>query len=112
MDLGLYQTDLCRLFKVTKDCVCYWENGRSHPHITYYPAIIVFLGYYPFDHETTTFGGKIRRYKYEQGLSNRKLAKVLKVDESTVAQWERNTRMPLKRNMEIVFLIITKTAAH
>lgn len=49
--------------------------------------------YYPFDHETVAFGGKIRRYKYEHGLSNEKLVKVLGVDETTVADWERNSRL-------------------
>jgi DNA-binding XRE family transcriptional regulator len=112
MDLGLYQADVARQFKISEDCVCYWENECSHPHLKYYPLIIAFLGYYPFDHETTTFGGKIRRYKYEHGLSNEKLAKELGVDETTVANWERNKRVPLARSMEIVLSAINKTAAH
>ena len=112
MDLGLYQADVARLLNVSEDCVTYWENERNTPRLYQFPAIIAFLGYYPFTHETATFGGKIRRYKYEQGLSNRKLAKVLGVDEGTVAEWERNRRLPLARSMEKVLLILNKNAAH
>jgi DNA-binding transcriptional regulator YiaG len=110
MDVGLYQTDVARLLKVTEDCVCYWENGRSHPHLKYYPAIIAFLGYYPFDHETETFGGKIRRYKYEHGLNNKRVAKLLGADEGTVANWERNKRVPAKKRMKYVLSVITNTS--
>jgi len=111
MDLGLSQAQAARELHVSEDCFCYWENGRNQPRLYQYPAIIAFLGYYPFDHEIATFGGKIRRYKYEQGMSNERLAKVLGVDEGTVAQWERNKRLPLKRSMDIVLSIINKNAA-
>jgi len=107
MDLSLYQAEVARLLAVTEDCLCYWENDRNRPRLYQYPAIIAFLGYYPFDHETASFGGKIKRHKYEHGLSNEKLAKVLGVDETTVAQWERNQRLPLARSMDIVLSIIT-----
>jgi DNA-binding transcriptional regulator YiaG len=112
MDLGLYQTQVARQLQVTEDCLCYWENGRNHPHLTYYPRIIAFLGYYPFAHETATFGGKIRKYKYEHGMSNERLAKFLGVDETTVANWERNRRLPLARSLEKVLAIISVNAAH
>ena len=112
MDLGLFQAAVARQLNVSEDCLCYWENGRNEPRLYQYPVIIAFLGYYPFDHETATFGGKIKRYKYEQGLSNEKLAKVLGVDESTVANWERNKRLPLARKLESVLLVINKNTAH
>jgi DNA-binding XRE family transcriptional regulator len=75
-------------------------------------CIIAFIGYYPFDHETATFGGKIRRYKYEHGLSNEKLATLLEVDEGTVANWERNKWFPLARSLEkVLSIIVTINAA-
>ena len=111
MDLGLYQAEVARRLQVSNDCLCYWENGRNVPRLYQYPSIIAFLGYYPFDHETSTFGGKIKKYKYEQGLSNEKLAKVLRVDEGTVANWERNKRLPLTRSMDKVLSVICNDAA-
>ena len=112
MDLGLYQAEVARRFNVSEDCITYWENGRSVPQVRYYPQVIAFLGYYPFNHETDTFGGKITRYKNEHGLSYRKLAKLFDADPATVAEWERNSRVPLKRSMDIVLSVITKNAAH
>lgn len=100
MDLGLYQAQVARQLQVTEDCITYWENGRNQPRLCQYPAIIAFLGYYPFDHETESLGGKIRRYKYEHGLSNEKFAKLLGVDEGTVARWEKDERLPLARSMK------------
>jgi DNA-binding transcriptional regulator YiaG len=113
MDLGLYQAEAARLLDVSEDCLCYWENERNKPRLYQYPAIIAFLGYYPFDHEIATFGGKIRRYKYEHGLSNEKLATLLEVDEGTVANWERNKRLPLARSLnKVLSVIVKKNAAH
>ena len=111
MDLGLYQAEVARILNVSEDCYCYWENERNKPHLYQYPAIIAFLGYYPFDHETESFGGKIRRYKYEKGYSNEKLAKVLGVDESTIANWEGNRRIPAKKRLKYVLSVINKNAA-
>jgi transcriptional regulator with XRE-family HTH domain len=48
---------------------------------------------------------------YEHGLSNEKLAKLLGVDAGTVAQWERDKRLPLKRSIDIVLSIIDQNAA-
>jgi DNA-binding XRE family transcriptional regulator len=112
MDLGLYQADITRMLGVTKDCVGYWERGLTDPHIKYYPAIIAFLGYYPFEHETDSFGGKITKYKHEHGYSNKRLAKLLGVDEGTVAKWGRNDCVPLARSMERVLEVVNKNAAH
>jgi DNA-binding transcriptional regulator YiaG len=111
MDLGLFQAQVARQLKVSEDCLCYWENGRNEPRLYQYPVIFAFLGYYPFDHETITLGGKIKRYKYEHGLSNEKLAKLLAVDEGTVANWERNKRLPLARSLDRVLSIIVKDTA-
>ena len=91
--------------------MCYWENGRNKPHLYQYRVITAFLGYYPFDYETETFGGKIKRYKYEHGLSNEKLAKLLEVDEGTVAGWEQNKRLPKSRNVGYVLSILNRNAA-
>jgi len=112
MDLGLKQGAAAKRMGVSEDCLCYWENGRNEPRIYQYPAIISFLGYYPLTHETETLGGKLLRYKHEHGLTNRGLGKAFGVDESTVVQWVRNERLPLKRSMEKVLLVINKNAAH
>lgn len=109
MDLGLKQGEAAKRMGVSEDCLCYWETGRNEPRIYQYPAIIAFLGYYPLAHETETFGGKIRRYKYEQGMNNEKLAKLFGVDEGTVLNWERNKRVPARKRMKYVLSVINKS---
>lgn len=88
MELRLYQTDVARLFNVSEDCITYWENNRSKPQINYYPRIIEFLGYSPFELDTSTFKGKIKEYRYVNGLSQKRFAKMMNVDPSTVRLWE------------------------
>ena len=109
MDLGLKQGAAAKLMGVSEDCLCYWENGRNEPRIYQYPAIISLIGYYPVSHEMETVGGKIRRYKYEHGLNNKRLAKLLGADEGTVANWERNKRVPAKKRMKYVLSVIRKS---
>jgi DNA-binding transcriptional regulator YiaG len=112
MDLDLTQAEAAGQLQVSEDCLCYWENNRNQPRLYQFPAIIAFLGYYPFDHETESLGGKIRRYKYTNGLSNEKLARQLGVDERTIANWERNLKRPLARSLKHVLSVIHSNAAH
>ncbi|WP_369751276.1 helix-turn-helix domain-containing protein [Asinibacterium sp. OR53] len=109
---GMSQASLAKLLGVTKDCVWLWEAERNTPQLHHYPALIAFLGYYPFDHETDTLGGKITRYKNLHGMSTKKLAKLLGVDEGTVAQWERNETKPLARSMSRIISILHTKATH
>jgi DNA-binding transcriptional regulator YiaG len=107
LDRGISQAMAAQEMNVSEDCLSYWEQNRNHPRLYQYPAIIAFLGYYPFGHETETLGGKIKRYKYEHGVSNEKLAKQLGVDEGTVAKWEQNRRVPKAKQYKIVLSLIT-----
>lgn len=111
MDLRLYQTEVATLLRVDAETIGNWEDGSTYPRIRSYPAIIAFLGFSPFEGETETFGGKITAYKKEHGLSTKKLAKLLGVDEGTVSKWVRNECVPLARSREKVFSIITNTTA-
>lgn len=92
MDIGLHQSDVGRMLKVSKDCVTNWENGRNEPQIKHYPSIITFLGYNPVAVDESTWAGKIFVYRCENGLSQKKLAKMLGVDPTTVKAWERGRR--------------------
>jgi transcriptional regulator with XRE-family HTH domain len=72
-----------------------WESNRTVPAIRYFPSIIL-LGYNPFPpgdslREKLTTARKVR------GLSRRKLAKRLGVDESTLAGWETERHQPTKK---------------
>ena len=66
---------------------------KGHSTFPYWPKIIEFLGYSPHDPdwppgERLTW---IRRYR---GLSQKVMARRLRVDPGTVARWERGEREP------------------
>ena len=88
LELKLFQKDVAAIFNVSDDCVTYWENNRSEPQIQYYPLIFGFLEYCPFELDTSTLMGRIKAYRYMNGLIQSRLAKMLGVDPSTILAWE------------------------
>jgi DNA-binding XRE family transcriptional regulator len=80
----LSQQEVGRLLGVSKDCVTFWENGRFKPVVHLYPAIIAFLGYYPFTHGTETMGGKLKQLLNCNGWNHKKGAEILGIDSGTL----------------------------
>ena len=70
------------------------------PSLAQIPKIIEFLGRDPFEKEAENLGDRIREYRRVQGLSQKKLAQLLKIDESTIGNWEKDENLPLKRNLQ------------
>ncbi|RZK37252.1 MAG: XRE family transcriptional regulator [Pedobacter sp.] len=108
MDLGLLQTDVAKQLNVSADCVTYWENNRNEPQVKHYTRIIEFLGYFPLMFDVTTISGKLKAFRYENGLSQRRLATVLGVDTCTVRFWENEERTPSNRKLKNLELLLTK----
>ena len=94
LELQVSQDDLAQQLDVTKETISYWETKQINPDITQFPKIIAFLGYIPFDDETDTLGGKIKAYRYSNGLSQRKLALLLGVSFTAIKSWEENEFTP------------------
>lgn len=94
MDLHLLQSDVSRMLNTCEDSVTGWENGRSVPQIRFYPRIIDFLGYNPFEASENGIGASIKAYRLTHGLSQKKLGKMLSVDGSTVCSWETGQTTP------------------
>lgn len=84
IERGLSQGDVGKIIGVSDDTVTYWENGRSVPQVQYYPAIILFLGYYPFEHETQTIAGKLQQLINCNGWNHVACGKALGMDSGTV----------------------------
>lgn len=106
IDLYLKQSDVSAIFDVSVDSVTYWENGRSVPQVSHYPKIIAFLGYDPFQVDDSTLGGRIKKYRFENGLSKEKFGDLLGVDETSILAWEANERKPLKGKMRLLEKIL------
>ncbi len=102
LQLRLLQADVAKIFDVCEDSITGWENGRSVPQIQYYPKLIEFLGYNPFPVETETLGGRIKKYRIEQGLSHKKFGEKIGVDASTIGAWEENEHTPTAKKMKIL----------
>ena len=71
------------------------------PAIRFIPQIVQFLGHVPFP-APATLPERLRFHRQALGLSRRRLAKCLGVDEGTLARWERGARRPAGRFATII----------
>jgi DNA-binding XRE family transcriptional regulator len=102
MELKLLQKDVARICGVSEDCITNWEKNRNTPQIQYFPHIINFLGYLPFDVDLTTLSGRLKAHRYINGLSQKQLGKILGVDGATVCSWELEENQPHKVILEML----------
>jgi DNA-binding XRE family transcriptional regulator len=100
MELKLLQKDVARICGVTEDCITNWEKNRSVPQVQFFPQIIKFLDYLPFDVDLTTLRGKLKAYRHKNGFSQKQMGKILKVDGGTVCSWELGENQPHKKMLE------------
>ena len=70
-----------------------WETNKAVPMIRMYPRVIEFLGYYPFP-EPQTLGERILSYRRHNGISVKRLARQIGVDEQTLGKWETGETQP------------------
>lgn len=73
-----------------------WEKNRVAPALAHIPKIIEFLGRDPFEIRAINLGDQIREYRRVHGLTQKKLAEQLGVDETTLAGWEKGEHRPNK----------------
>lgn len=102
MDLGLVQKDVATQIGVDTWTVTNWEKRGLAPCIRYYPAIIRFLGYEPFDAEQEGTPAQLRAKRLRLGLSQWELAQRLGIDEQTVRRYERGAARASKRCWRIL----------
>jgi DNA-binding XRE family transcriptional regulator len=93
MELGLWQRDLRKRFKLEKETYANWEKDRCYPAMKHWPGIIEFLGYDP-NPVPNTLGDRLLAYRRLHGVSRKALAATLRVDEGTLLRWETHKRKP------------------
>ena len=93
LDLGLLQKSVAKQLKVSETTIWQWENNESRPALRCMPSIIEFLGYNPIP-ITPGVVGKILAWRTQSGTSRRNAARLIGVDETTLARWERSERKP------------------
>jgi transcriptional regulator with XRE-family HTH domain len=99
-DLKLSRLQVAKIIGVSTETITNWENERKAPQIKFFPKIIEFLGYNPYRIDISTQGGRIKFYRYQKGLSQRGLAKLLRVESSTIKTWEKNECEPRQNNLK------------
>ena len=97
LEIGLLQRDAAEQIGCSVSSVISWERGRSQPKVSELPGIITFLGYAPIEPAEPWFT-RLSRARQAVGLSRKRLAALLGVDESTVKRWEDGCERPLDRH--------------
>jgi transcriptional regulator with XRE-family HTH domain len=93
LDLGVSWKAVARQIGVDADSLTNWTKGRTQPDLRCLPLVIRFLGYDPRP-AANSVGKALVRLREGQGVSQKRLAAMLRVDPSTLARWEREERVP------------------
>jgi len=102
LELGLSQSQVAKIFNTDSDLVYMWEKNLVKPTVKRFPQVIDFLGYFPFDINQDSIGGKIKKYRYAHGLSQEKMANFLDIDECTVSNYESGKRTLSRKKQDII----------
>jgi transcriptional regulator with XRE-family HTH domain len=101
LDLRLTQKQLAKQLRLEKTTINNWETNRSVPVIRLVPRIIEFLGYTPY-RSPKALAQRLLMRRRLLGLSQKRLAKQLCVDESSICSWESGRRIPNSRCRRIL----------
>jgi transcriptional regulator with XRE-family HTH domain len=97
IEKGLTKRQLSLNLNVSDITIYLWEGNKVRPSLAQIPKIIEFLGRDPFEKGSESLGDRIREYRRVHGLSLKKLAVQLGVDQSTLVGWEKGKYQPTKR---------------
>jgi transcriptional regulator with XRE-family HTH domain len=96
LELGLRQVDAASRLGVSQGTILEWERGKKQPSVRCFPEIIRFLGCEPWA-EPRTRGDQVFAQRQRRGLSRKRAARLLKIDEGTLAGVEEGRQRATKR---------------
>jgi ribosome-binding protein aMBF1 (putative translation factor) len=105
MELGMLQREAASQIGCSLASVTSWEGNHAQPKASQLPGIICFLGYAPLE-PAEPWPARFARARQAVGLSRKRLAAELAVDESTVTRWENGQGRPLTRLRERIRAIL------
>lgn len=79
----------------------WWERDERAPYVHHYPGIIRCFGYEPWP-EPVTLGEKLLAERRRQGLSIKRAAEIVGVDEGTFGRWESGDWTPQRRSLLMI----------
>ena len=106
---GMLIKDVIVQLKINRETLRGWELNLYEPFVRHYPNIIRFLGYWPFMVDVTTLGGRIKKYRYQYGLSQDQFGVLVDTDRCQVSLWENNKQRPVPKTLKAIEKILTKT---
>jgi hypothetical protein len=98
--------DVIEQIQIDRETLRGWELGLFEPLVHQYPQIIKFLGYFPFAFDTNTIAGKIKTYRYKNGLTQKEFGALLQKDGSVIWEWESNGRKPISKFLKQILELI------
>jgi transcriptional regulator with XRE-family HTH domain len=101
IDRGLTQSNAVAFLSVSVETLHNWETGKTAPVVKYWPAIMEFLGYCPYQ-RARSLGDRLRLHRMHQGLTLEDLAEILEVDPGSVSSWETGERPPREEYLEMI----------
>lgn len=101
LELGLTQVQVAQQLGLGLQTISHWESADNIPSIYHYPSIISFLGYYPFRVDESE-GGKIVKWRLENGLSLKRFARLLKIHVDRLKLVENNIGKPSTEILEYI----------
>ena len=90
LDLKLTRLACSRLFKVSLDTYRNWEWNWFTPNLNQKKKINNFLGFNYWDDKSNSLSNRCLIYRIEYGLTQSKLAELIKVNSKTVIRMENN----------------------
>jgi transcriptional regulator with XRE-family HTH domain len=109
LDLGLLQREVADRLGVNEATVTNWELNRTKPALRFLPGIIRFLGYVPWAADGS-IGDRLLAFRWERGLSQSALARLLGVDPCTLSRWERGQQVPAGRHARLAEAFLQRSA--
>jgi transcriptional regulator with XRE-family HTH domain len=104
------QKDVALRIGIDTDTLCRWERNESSPQIRNLPKIVKFLGY---DHSPApkNLADALLAVRKAHGWSRREAAKIIGLNESTLAKIERGkSRRPAQTTLGKLVAFIERTS--
>jgi transcriptional regulator with XRE-family HTH domain len=92
LGLNLRQEDVASQFGTLREVYDRWERDERRPVVSEWPAIIAFLGYYPFTQETAA--DLVLKARRCQGSDQKRLANAVGVIHQRLRRWEHGSEIP------------------
>ncbi|MEK7288226.1 MAG: helix-turn-helix transcriptional regulator [Elusimicrobiota bacterium] len=101
LNLGISITEASRRIGTDRTTLGDWEANCHQPDPKFLPKIYQFLGYCLLPSSPpATLSKKLKLWRESQGLTQLELARLTKIDESSLARWERGQTRPYQKSLE------------